>query len=70
MSIIHKTFATICLLVEIYDIVMESEQFECNGFNLNPVLRMAIMRKVICSCWFGFVVAFQVIGNLNTNAHV
>lgn len=32
---------------EIYDVIMESQQFECNGFKLNPVLRMAIMRKVI-----------------------
>lgn len=35
------------LHTEIYDIVMESQQFECNS-KLNPVLRMAIMRKVIC----------------------
>lgn len=30
----------------IYDIIMESQQFECSNFKLNPVLRMAIMRKV------------------------
>lgn len=31
---------------ELYDIIMEGQHFECNGFELNPVIRMAIMRKV------------------------
>lgn len=31
----------------IYDIITESEQLEKNGFDLNPALKMAIMRKVI-----------------------
>lgn len=31
---------------ELYDIIMEGHHFECNGFELNPVIRMAIMRKV------------------------
>lgn len=44
LEYLQKQFA---LQTEIYDIVMESQQFECN-FKLNPVLRMAIMRKVIC----------------------
>lgn len=32
---------------ELYDIIMESQQFESIEFDLNPVLRMAIMRKVL-----------------------
>lgn len=34
-------------VIDIYDIITESEQLEKNGFDLNPVLKMAIMRKVI-----------------------
>lgn len=33
--------------IELYDIIMEGQQFEYNGFKLNPVIRMAIMRKVL-----------------------
>lgn len=42
-AIVQNPFHT----TAIYDIIMESQQFECNRFKLNPVLRMAIMRKVI-----------------------
>lgn len=31
---------------EILDIIMEGQQFENAGFELNPAIRMAIMRKV------------------------
>lgn len=30
---------------EIFDIIMEGQQFESCGFQMNPVIRMAIMRK-------------------------
>lgn len=32
--------------LDIYDIIMEGQQLERNGFDLNPALKMAIMRKV------------------------
>lgn len=35
--------------IELYDVVMEGQKFQQNGFELNPVIRMAIMRKVLCS---------------------
>lgn len=31
---------------EIFDIIMEGQQFENYGYELNPSIRMAIMRKV------------------------
>lgn len=32
--------------IEIFDVMIEGQQFEFLGFTLNPVIRMAIMRKV------------------------
>lgn len=31
---------------EIFDVIMEGQQFENAGFEINPAIRMAIMRKV------------------------
>jgi hypothetical protein len=37
------------LFIEIFDVMIEGQQFEFLGFTLNPVIRMAIMRKVFMS---------------------
>lgn len=37
---------TMCSHSDLYDIIMEGQHFECNDLDLNPVIRMAIMRKV------------------------
>lgn len=32
--------------IEIFDVIAEGQQFEFHGFELNPVIRHAIKRKV------------------------
>lgn len=46
LMVVFLLYFSICIHIDIYDVIMESEQLERNGFNLNPVLKMAIMRKV------------------------
>lgn len=59
------------LHTDIYDVIMESEQLERNGFNLNPVLKMAIMRKVLLTTLpisnlnFGNVLSIQYVDSIN-----
>lgn len=40
--------------IEIFDVMIEGQQFEFLGFTLNPVIRMAIMRKVCIEVSYHF----------------
>jgi hypothetical protein len=44
--------------IEIFDVMIEGQQFEFLGFTLNPVIRMAIMRKVCKRFLFHFYHSF------------
>lgn len=39
-------YISLLFFIEIFDVMSEGQQFEFLGFTLNPVIRMAIMRKV------------------------
>lgn len=45
-DIISNLILNFLLFIEIFDVMIEGQQFEFLGFTLNPVIRMAIMRKV------------------------